>query len=184
MKCLSSSITLHLEHSLLLRGVLGLVYLPRSISRGWELDRIFIIAFRYLESFTKSRYVSKWKPFLMFLYNSNLGNLLKFCILDHQCSTKKLIGLFLNSLMTTVGSSMSKLYFSAISLTLLTQVRKPWLWRLYSAMNQWKHQISSWPVTGGFPHKGQFLMWKKFPFHDVTTHWYLDKHSCQLWHCC
>ena len=135
MKCLSSSITLHLEHSLLLRGVLGLVYLPRSISRGWELDRIFVIAFRYLESFTKSRYVSKWKPFLMFLYNSNLGNLLKFCILDHQCSTKKLFSLFLTSLMTTVGSSMSKLYFSAISLTLLTQVRKPWLWRLYSVIN-------------------------------------------------
>ena len=39
-------------------------------------------------------------------------------------------------------------------------------------------------VTGGSPHKGQFLMWKIFPFHDVTTHWYLDKHSCQLWHCC
>ena len=69
MKCLSSSITLHLEHSLLLLGVLGLVYLPRSISRGWELDRIFVIAFRYLESFSKSRYVLKWKPFLMFLYN-------------------------------------------------------------------------------------------------------------------
>ena len=134
MKCLSTSITLHLEHSLLLRGVLGLVYLPRSISRGWELDRIFVIAFRYLESFIKSRYVSKWKPFLMFLYNSNLGNLLKFCILDHQCSTKKLFCLFLTSLMTTVGSSMSKLYFSAISLTLLTQVRKPWLWRLYSVI--------------------------------------------------
>ena len=102
MKCLSSSITLHLEHSLILRGVLGLVYLPLSISRGWELDRIFVIAFRYLESFTKSRYGSKWKPFLMFLYNSNLGNLLQFCILDHQCSTKKLFSLFLTSLMTTV----------------------------------------------------------------------------------
>ena len=37
--------------------------------------------------------------------------------------------------MTTIGSSMSKLYFSAISSTLLTPVRKPWLWRLYSAMN-------------------------------------------------
>ena len=103
--------------------------------KGWELDHIFVIAFRYLESFTKSRYVSKWKPFLMFLYNSNLGNLLKFCIFDHQCSTKKLFSLLLTSLMTTVGSSMSKLYFSAIFLTLLTQVRKPWLWRLYSAIN-------------------------------------------------
>ena len=58
-KCLSSSITLHLEHSLSYRGVLGLVCMPRSISRGWELDRIFVIAFRYLESFTKSRFVSK-----------------------------------------------------------------------------------------------------------------------------
>ena len=50
MKCLSSSIILHLEHSLLLRGVLGLAYMPRSISRGWELDCIFVIVFRYLES--------------------------------------------------------------------------------------------------------------------------------------
>ena len=84
--------------------------------KGVRTGSYFVIAFRYLESFTKSRYVSKWKPFLMFLYNSNLGNLLKFCILDHQCSTKKLFRLFLTSLMTTVGSSMSKLYFSAISL--------------------------------------------------------------------
>ena len=96
---------------------------------------LFVIAFRYLESFTKSKYVSKCNPFLMFLYNSNLGNLLRFCIPDHQCSTKKLFSLFLTSLMTTVRSSMSKLYFSALTLTLLTQVRKPWLWRLYSAMN-------------------------------------------------
>ena len=51
-KCCSSSTTLQNGHSRSVMGVLGLVYLPRSISNTWELARSLLIAILYLDSLT------------------------------------------------------------------------------------------------------------------------------------
>ena len=70
-KCCSSSTTLQNGQSRSVMGVLGLVYLPRSIFDTWELDRSLLIMILYLDSLTrykkgsiscpslKSRYVLK-----------------------------------------------------------------------------------------------------------------------------
>ena len=51
-KCCSSSTTLQNGHSRSVMGVLGLVYLPRSISNTSELARSLLIAILYLDSLT------------------------------------------------------------------------------------------------------------------------------------
>ena len=52
-KLCSSSTALQHGHSRSVIGVLGLVYLPRSISNTWELARSLLIATLYLDSFTR-----------------------------------------------------------------------------------------------------------------------------------
>ena len=133
-KCLSSSIVLQLRYNLLFRGVLGFVCLSRSISRRWELDRILVNAFRYLNYLTKSKYGSKWKSLFSSLYNFNLGRLFEFRNLERQPSTNFSFIVILISLVCKSGWSISQPYFWAISLTLLTHVRKPWLCRLRNAV--------------------------------------------------
>ena len=39
-------------------GIIGLEYLPRSISKTWELARSLVVAVRYLWSFTLNKYDS------------------------------------------------------------------------------------------------------------------------------
>ena len=107
-KCLSSSIVLQLRHNLLFRGVLGFACLPRSISRIWELDRILVNAFRYLNSLTKSKYGSKWKSLFSSLYNSNLGCLFEFRSLERQPSTNFSFIVILISLVWKSGGSISQ----------------------------------------------------------------------------
>ena len=86
-KCVSSPIVLQLSHNPLFRRVLGFVCLPHSISRRWELDRILVNAFRYLNYLTKSKYGSKWKSLFSLLYNSNLGCIFEFRSLEPQPAT-------------------------------------------------------------------------------------------------
>ena len=52
-KCCSSSTTSQNGHNRSVMGVLGLVYLPRSISNIWELARSLLIAILYLDSLTR-----------------------------------------------------------------------------------------------------------------------------------
>ena len=67
-KCISSSWTLQILHSLWHAGILTppLRCLPFSISKAWELVRILVIAFLYLKFFTNSRYFSMPKVVLIF----------------------------------------------------------------------------------------------------------------------
>ena len=57
-KCSSSSTILHFLHIRRWDGTIGLEYLPRSISKVWELARSFVMAVRYLWSFTLNKYDS------------------------------------------------------------------------------------------------------------------------------
>ena len=109
--------------------------LPRSISRRWELDRILVNAFGYLNSLTKSKYGSKWKSLFSSLYNYNLGCLFEFRSLECQPSTNFCFIVILISLVFMSGWSISQPYCWAISLTLLTHVREPWLCKLRNAVN-------------------------------------------------
>ena len=54
----SSTPALQHGHTRSVMGVLGLVYLPRSISNGCELARSLLIATLYLASFTWYKYIS------------------------------------------------------------------------------------------------------------------------------
>ena len=72
-KCSSSSTTLHSLHNRRWDGTFGLVYLPRSISKIWELARSFDIADRYLTSLTLYRYDSVPKSNLNRQYVLNNG---------------------------------------------------------------------------------------------------------------
>ena len=56
-KCSSSSTILHFLHILRWDGTIGLEYLPRSISKIWELARSFVMTVRW--TFTLNKYGSR-----------------------------------------------------------------------------------------------------------------------------
>ena len=77
IKCRSSSTALHNKQSLFSRGVLGLVYRPRSICSMCELDRIWEMARLYFFSFTNSKYGSILKLHFITVYSLKIGFLSK-----------------------------------------------------------------------------------------------------------
>ena len=82
-------------------------------------------------SLTKSEYGSKFKSLFSSLYNSNMGCLFELRSLECQPSRNVSFIVILISLVCKSGWSM---YCWAISPTLLTHVRKPWLCRLRNAV--------------------------------------------------
>ena len=125
-KCSSSSTTLHSSHNRRWDGTFGLVYLPRSISKVWELARSFDIAGRYLTSLTLYRYDYVPKSNLKRQYLLNNGLWSTFNSLYH---------LLIKSLITFERQCLWNSFTlppivtpkeSTISSILDTQVLKPW----------------------------------------------------------
>ena len=104
----------------------GLVYLPRSMARVWELVLNCAIAILYLWFFTVSRYGAIPDELLILLYVLDIGYILAFCIFVAHSILNWSVTIFLHSDRKFDDIlSMSIKYLVTSSLTLVTHVVKP-----------------------------------------------------------